>query len=276
MSADSPIAPDRIALVTGGATGLGQAIARGLHAAGWRVVIASRDPDRFVGAPTAASAAPTGDVGNPTAGIDRWRLDLTERRSVAALIARARAELPPLAIVVCNAGVWPRVRTVTPAGHELGLAVNHIGHAALVLGLAPHLAPGARVITIASGLHARGRFDWGDLTLARGFDPLAAYARAKLANVLFALALARRLPALRSNAIHPGVIRTALHGDRPPPGAITPAAAARGPLALALAPEHAATTGRYFDQLAPRRPAPVALDRATQDRLWALTEGWIR
>lgn len=250
-----------VAIVTGGASGIGREIARGLVAAGRRVIVASRDPARALRGADAIAA-------------EAWPLDLADLASVRAFAARARAELPAIAIVVCNAGVWPRRRIVTAAGHELGLAVGHIGHAALVRGLEPHLAPGTRVVVLASGLHVRGRLDWDDLALARGFDPLAAYARGKLANVMFALALARRAPQLRANAIHPGVARTALH-DRPPGNAISAAAAARGPLRLALAAEHAATTGRYFDQLAPRRPSPIALDRAGQDRLWTLTERWI-
>lgn len=253
-----------IALVTGGSAGLGKEIARGLAAGGHRVVIASRDPARALrGADALAIDA-----------ADAWPLDLADLTSVRAVAARAARELPPIDVLILDAGVWPRRRIVTAAGLELGFAVNHVGHAALALGLVPHLRAGARVVTIASGLHARGRLAWDDPTFARDFDPLDAYARAKLANVLFALAFARRHPTLRSNAIHPGVIRTALH-ERPPASAITAAAAARGPLHLALAPEHAATTGRYFDQRTPRRPSPIALDRATQDRLWSLTESLI-
>jgi NAD(P)-dependent dehydrogenase (short-subunit alcohol dehydrogenase family) len=116
----------------------------------------------------------------------------------------------------------------------------------------------------------------GRLALARGFDARAAYAQAKLANVMYALTLARRQPRWRVNAVHPGVVRTAQHGDRVPPQAIAPSVAARALRALVLDPRHATTTGRYFDQLTARRPAPLALDRPSQDRLWALTEALIR
>lgn len=259
--------PDpRIALVTGGSAGIGKELARGLAATGLRVIVASRDPQRALRGPGALGLDPA----------DAWPLDLADLASVRAAAARARRELPPIDVLVLCAGIWPRRRTLARSGVELGFAVNHVGHAALALALVPHLAPAARVVTLASGLHARARIDWDDPTFARDFDPLESYARSKLANVLFALAFARRHPALRSNAVHPGVVRTALHGDRPPPGAITPAAAARGPLHLALAAEHAATTGRYFDQRTSRRPSPIALDRATQDRLWSLTETLIR
>lgn len=265
-----------LAIVTGASAGIGQAIARGLLDAGHRVVIASRDPGRFVDVPTASVGAPTGSVGTPTRRIERWPLDLADLASVRAFANRVRTELPAPAVLVCNAGIWPRRRQLNGAGLELGFAVNHVGHAALALALEPHLAAGARVVTLASGLHAAGRIAWDDPTFARDFADPAAYAQSKLANVMFSLAFARRFPRLRSNAIHPGLVRTALHGERPPASAITASAAARGPLRLAWAAEHATTTGRYFDQLVSRRPSALALDRASQDRLWSLTEVLIR
>ncbi|MEZ4402740.1 MAG: SDR family NAD(P)-dependent oxidoreductase [Kofleriaceae bacterium] len=243
------------ALVTGGASGIGLAIVAGLARARWRVVVASRDPSRG---------------GSPSQAGEPWSVDLSEIRTVRALAARVRRELPPLDAVVACAGVWPARRIVTAAGLELGWAVNHVGHAALVDALGPALAPAARIVVLSSGLHAGARIHWDDPSLARGFDARAAYGQSKLANLMYALALARRQPTWRVNAIHPGVAQTGLHAS-PPAGAISPAAAAKGPLALLLDPRHAATTGRYFDQLSVRRPAPHALDRASQERLWGMT-----
>ncbi|MBK9029851.1 MAG: SDR family NAD(P)-dependent oxidoreductase [Myxococcales bacterium] len=255
-------------LITGGSAGLGRALAGALVADGWRVIIASRAPERGLGAVGALPAL--GDRAQA------WALDLSDLASVAELTRRVARERIALAAVVANAGVWPQRRVVTRAGLELGFAVGHVGHAALIDGLAPALGDGARVVIVASGLHVHGRIAWDDPSLARGFDPRAAYAQTKLANVMYALALARRQPRWRVNAIHPGVVRTALHGDRPPAQAIAPAVAARGLRALLVDPRHAATTGRYFDQLTPRRPAPLALDRPSQDRLWAMTEALSR
>lgn len=246
-------------VVTGGSAGIGRAVAAALVAAGHPVIIASRHPER--------ARLP---------GARLMPLDLTDRASIEGLAATVRAEDLKLAAVIANAGVWPTRRIVTRAGHELGLAVAHVGHAALIDRLAPALEDGARIVVVASGLHARGRIAWDDLAAARGFDPLAAYAQAKLANVMYALTLARRRPTWRVNAVHPGIVRTALHGERVPPRAIAPEIAARAIVALAIDPRHAATTGRYFDQTTARRPAPHALDRASQDRLWSITEAMIR
>lgn len=254
-------------LVTGGSAGLGRALAGALVDEGCRVVIASRDPARGLAA--------SGDLPALGPRAEAWPLDLGDLGSVAELGRRVARERLALTAVVANAGVWPRRRIVTAAGLELGFAINHVGHAALIDALAPALGDGARVVVVASGLHQHGRIAWDDLALARGFDARAAYAQSKLANVMYALALARRQPRWRVNAIHPGVVRTALHGDRVPPQAIAPAVAARSLRALVLDPRHAAATGRYFDQLTARRPAPLALDRPSQDRLWALTEALI-
>lgn len=255
-------------LITGGSAGIGRALAAAMVAAGWRVIIASRAPERGLAAQGDAPAL------GPRA--TAWPLDLTDLGSVAELGRRVAREQLALAAVVANAGVWPRRRIVTAAGLELGFAVNHVGHAALIDAVAPALGDGARVVVVASGLHQHGRIAWDDLALARGFDAHAAYAQAKLANVMYALALARRQPRWRVNAVHPGVVRTALHGDRAPAHAVAPAVAARALAALLLDARHATTTGRYFDQATARRPAPLALDRASQDRLWALTEALIR
>jgi NAD(P)-dependent dehydrogenase (short-subunit alcohol dehydrogenase family) len=192
-------------VVTGGSAGIGRAVAAALVAAGHPVIIASRHPER--------ARLP---------GARLMPLDLTDRASIEGLAATVRAEDLKLAAVIANAGVWPTRRIVTRAGHELGLAVAHVGHAALIDRLAPALDDGARVVVVASGLHARGRIAWDDLAAARGFDPMAAYAQAKLANVMYALALARRRPSWRVNAVHPGIVRTALHGERVPPRAIAP------------------------------------------------------
>lgn len=253
-----------VAIVTGGAGGLGLETARGLAAAGWRVIVGCRDARRA------------------TVG-EGWTLDLARLSTVRAFAARA-AELPRLDVVVCNAAVWPAARRRTADGHELAFGVNHLAHFVLVERLRPRLVASApaRVVVVASGLHARGHLDERELTGDSGgrrYDGVAAYAASKLANVQFALALARRLDGtgVTVNACHPGVVATGLLRHRPPGRwdrgpRLSPAQGARVPLHLARAPELAGVTGRYFDGLTPRRPAPAALDRAAQDRLWALSE----
>jgi NAD(P)-dependent dehydrogenase (short-subunit alcohol dehydrogenase family) len=253
------------AIVTGAAGGLGLEIARGLGAAGRRVIAGCRD------------------VTKATVG-EAWTLDLARLSSVRAFATRALAELPRIDVIVCNAAVWPHGRRRTADGFELALGVNHLAHVLLVGLLRQRLidsAP-ARVVVVSSGLHARGAIAWDDLQLERRYDGTAAYAQSKLANVMFALALARRLEGtgVTANACHPGVVATGLLRHQPPGRwdqgrALSAAQGARGPLHLALSPAVAATTGRYFDQREPRRPSPLALDRGSQDKLWTISEALV-
>jgi NAD(P)-dependent dehydrogenase (short-subunit alcohol dehydrogenase family) len=103
------------------------------------------------------------------------------------------------------------------------LGINHLGHFALTGLLLDHLAQspaGARVVTVSSVTHRRGAMDFDDLMWERGYRRAGAYARSKLANLLFAYELDRRLRAAGAKTIslaaHPGYARTSLSHDVPP------------------------------------------------------------
>jgi NAD(P)-dependent dehydrogenase (short-subunit alcohol dehydrogenase family) len=100
----------------------------------------------------------------------------------------------------------------TADGFELQFGTNHLGHFALTGRLAGLLAarPGSRVVTVSSGLAQRGRIDFGNLQGERKYRKWAAYSNAKLANLLFAFELGRRLPQVGSYAAHPGFAATNL------------------------------------------------------------------
>ncbi|HVV86047.1 MAG TPA: SDR family oxidoreductase [Kofleriaceae bacterium] len=282
-AASATPATPAIAIVTGGNGGIGLELVRGLARAGRRVILAGRDAR----ACEEAAAVVRREV-RDEARVVAWPLDLASLASVRAFAARARAELPRLDILVCNAGVWPGARRTTADGFELAFGVNHLGHFLLVRELEPLLrasAP-ARIVVLSSGLHVRGRMAWDDLQHARGrYRGTDAYAASKLANLLFTFALARRLAGtgVTANAAHPGLVKTRLGRELPEllmklsgPLLRTPARGAETPLFLALSPEVATVTGRYFDDRKPRKPSPVALDRASQERLWSISEQLVR
>jgi NAD(P)-dependent dehydrogenase (short-subunit alcohol dehydrogenase family) len=110
--------------------------------------------------------------------------------------------------LICNAGIMAAPETRVGDGWESQFAVNHLGHYALVNLLWPAIAPGARVILLASG---PGSITWDDPQFERGHDKWATYGRSKAANRLFAAELERRgAPGVRDLSVRPGYIFTPL------------------------------------------------------------------
>lgn len=271
-----PALTGKTALLTGATGGIGVELARGLVTAGARVVLACRDGERG----QALARELCGARRDDGAALVR-QVDLARLADVRELARWARAELPRLDVLVHNAAVWPRQRRHTAEGFELAFGVNHLAPFCLTAALLPLLRQSrARVVTVSSGMHGRGKLAWDDLMQAQGgFNDNRAYQQSKLANVMFALALARRSgAALTSNTLHPGVVRTALTREypelwkAPPPGQTTAPAAAAAVLRLAADPQLARISGRYFNGDREQTPARAALATADQDRLWALSE----
>ncbi|MFI2644046.1 SDR family NAD(P)-dependent oxidoreductase [Streptomyces sp. NPDC018610] len=191
----------KLALVTGGYSGLGLETTRALTAAGARVVVPARRPD-------AAREALAGVDG---AEVDE--LDLGDLESVRAFAERFLASGRALDIVIGNAGIMACPETRVGPGWEAQFATNHLGHFALVNRLWPAIEPGgARVVSVSSRGHQLSGVRWDDVHWRQGYDKWRAYGQAKTANVLFAVhldALARDR-GVRAFALHPGGIITPL------------------------------------------------------------------
>ena len=207
-TADMPDLTGRRAVVTGATSGLGEVTAVELARRGAQVVLTARDAAR------GGRARETVLRAAPGASVEVAALDLADLESVRSFAAEQATE--PLDLLVNNAGVMavPARRTVD--GFELQMATNHLGPFALTGLLLPALLrrPGARVVTVSSFVHWFGSLDFGDLMSERSYDPWQAYARTKLANLLFMRELARRSGDagldLVSTAAHPGYARTNL------------------------------------------------------------------
>ncbi|MDJ1133902.1 SDR family NAD(P)-dependent oxidoreductase [Streptomyces iconiensis] len=211
-----PAAGGRTFLVTGGNAGIGYFVAEQLAGTGATVVLGSRDAVKA----EAALASIRARV--PGAAVRHLRLDLAELGSLKASVDALG--LDRLDGVVHNAGVAldHPPRQETKDGHELMFGVNHLGHFALTAWLAPLLeaAGSARIVTTGSFAAKSERLDLDDLQNVRDYDPERTYGRSKLAQILFALELDRRLRAAGSTALsviaHPGGALDGLTPSRPP------------------------------------------------------------
>ena len=197
----------RTALITGANSGLGLETARALAAKGARVVMACRNQSK---AEAACQKLTPGNGGE----LIPLELDLADLASVRRGATEVAERWGGLDLLINNAGLMAPPRQLSAQGFELQFAVNHLGHFALTQQLLPLLRQGARVVHVSSGASYFGRIAFDDLQGEQRYDAWAAYAQSKLANVMTALELQRRLngqgAAVLSIAAHPGLARTNL------------------------------------------------------------------
>ena len=190
----------KLAIVTGGYSGLGLETTKALARAGAHVVVPARRPD--------AAREILGDL----AEVDE--LDLGSLDSVEAFAGRFLASGRPVDIVIDNAAIMASPETRVGPGWEAQFATNHLGHFALVNRLWPAIAAdgGGRVVSVSSTGHRRSDIRWDDLEFRQGYDKWEAYGQAKTANVLFAVQLDAlgKESGVRAFALHPGGIMTPL------------------------------------------------------------------
>lgn len=261
----------RTVLVTGATSGIGRETAAQLASMGARVFVHGRTPESAGRTVRELEDA----VGNGL--LEPISADLASLSAVRGLAEEVGRRTEHLHVLVNNAGVYMPHRTLTPDGNETTFAVNHLASFAVTLllsGLLEDSAP-ARVITVSSVVHFRGRIPLEDPAYSACYDASAAYADSKLANILFAFEAAGRMASagVTSNALHPGVIDTKLlRTGFPGSNGASPAAGASTPVYLAASPEVEDVTGRYFVNRHPAQPAPAALDHDLRERLWAVSE----
>jgi NAD(P)-dependent dehydrogenase (short-subunit alcohol dehydrogenase family) len=190
-------------LITGGTSGIGRATAEQMAKAGARVILLGRDGAKALQVKTEMEQA------IPGACVDYVLADLSDPKSVKQALGELRHKIKRLDVLVNNAG-GPRVRFEETGGVEKTFGSNHLGHFQLTLGLVPKLAPDARIISIASGLHRNAEGDVAEFAHPKQFDPMRAYANAKLSQIYFTEELARRLASTNITvvAMDPGPTKT--------------------------------------------------------------------
>lgn len=273
----------RVAVVTGGNSGIGKETAVGLAALGARVVISARDE----GKGTAAVEEIRTRAGRGTAEV--LPLDLASFATVRDFAAVVAAACDRVDVLVLNAGIILAERHVTVDGHEAMFQTNHLGHFLLTGLLRDRLVASgdARVVVVASDAHrwVRGGLPFDDLESERRYRALRTYGRTKLMNILFARELARRWrdTGVTANAVHPGFVASnfAREGDTGflgnvatvlgRPFARSPEQGARTSLYVASAPELDGVTGRYFASSKLAATTAAARDDDAARRLWDIS-----
>jgi NAD(P)-dependent dehydrogenase (short-subunit alcohol dehydrogenase family) len=220
QASDIPSLSEKRVLITGANSGIGYYAALKLARKGAHIIFACRDQRR------GEAAIARMEADSPGLRTELAILDLASLTSIRHFAAAELAQHRPLHLLINNAGVMaPPRRMETVDGFELQFGTNVLGHFALTALLMPALQQAAaesfvdgagrpRVVTIASIAHKRGRIRFDDLQSARNYSPMGAYQQSKLANLLVAFELDRRLRAASSRimsvAAHPGVANTNL------------------------------------------------------------------
>lgn len=270
----------RTFLVTGANTGIGKETARDLAGRGARVVVAGRSEEKS----RAAIREIADDTGNTD--LDYVPLDLGDLASVRAAAATFLAAGEPLHVLVNNAGLAGK-RGITASGFELAFGTNHLGTFLLTELLREHIVasgPG-RIVNVASTAHYQAKgIDWEAVrrpTVTR--TGLREYAVSKLANVLHARELGRRLEGtgVTTYSLHPGAIASDVWREVPPGLRQVlkifmkdTTQGARTTLYCATSPDLAGETGGYYDNRRAKEPAKVVTDELAAE-LWERSEAWV-
>lgn len=266
----------KVVLITGATSGIGRATARGLAKMGASLILVGRSNDRL--------AATRDGLAPPAAGSETTllRADLSSMNEVRGLAAEIRERTTRLDVLINNAGTIVGPRRLTVDGHEYTFALDHLSPFLLTHLLTDLLRSSApsRVITVSSSAHYAGSIHFDDLMLERGYSAFKAYSQAKLANVLFAYELARRMQGtgVTSNCVHPGSVRTHFGNEASGllhlglvvvrPFELSPEQGARTSIYLASSPEVEGVTGRYFVRGRAHRSSPASYDEDAARRLW--------
>ena len=274
----------RTVVITGGNSGIGLETCVGLAAAGARVVMGCRN--------TAKAESAVAEVrrrsGNDA--VESRAVDLADLRAVESF-ASDLADLDRVDVLINNAGLILDDRTETAQGFEGTFGTNHLGHFHLTRLLLPqlHAAPAGRVVVVASEAHrwAPQGVQLADVNRTAKYSGWMVYGQSKLANILFARALSRRLEGsgVVAHSLHPGSVTTNFGKEGDLGNAfsqqlmkvseyvlISPEKGARTSIHVASSPDAATTSGDYWTRCRRRKAAPWGRDDVAAEALWTASE----
>ena len=267
----------KIYLVTGATAGIGKVTASALAGQGAQLVVHGRNKAKTEETIQEIKAS----TGNQQ--VSYLLADFSDLDQVRTLAKNFQDRYQHLHLLVNNAGGFFNKRTPTPYGVELTFLVNHLAPfllTNLLLDTLKNSAP-SRIINVSSEAHRQDQMDFENLDFKKGYFGIKAYARSKLANILFTYQLARRLvgTGVTVNALHPGHIATDIwktnfgligHALKRIMGlfSLTPEEGAENSIFLAASPTLEGVNGKYFIKNEPAQSSPVSYDEETARRLW--------
>jgi NAD(P)-dependent dehydrogenase (short-subunit alcohol dehydrogenase family) len=271
---------NKICLITGATSGIGQAAALALAKMGATVAVVGRSEERA----QATVAKIKKETGNQNA--EYLLADLSVQSQVRKLAKNFKSRYKRLDVLVNDAGAIFLRRELSADGIEMTFAVNHLAYfllTNLLLDTLKASAP-ARVVNVASNSHLGQHLDFDNLQLKRGYNPMRAYGCSKLCNLYFTYELARRLggTGVTVNAMHPGFVATNMGTNNGRLvrlflplihlNSLTPEQGARTVVYLASSPDVETVTGKYFVREREVASDPVSYDQAAARRLWEVSE----
>jgi retinol dehydrogenase 14 len=269
---------EKIAVVTGGNSGMGKATVAALADQGIHVVMLCRNKER-------------GEIAleelnkKEDRSISLMQCDLGNMEDIRRFTEDFKKQYQRVDILVNNAGVISLKRRKTLDGLEEQFGVNHIGHFLLTLRLIDLMERGSRIVVVASGAHKVGKIHFDDINLDKGFDVIKAYSQSKLANILFTRELADRLNSsgITVNCCHPGAVATSMGVDRNSGFGktitgllkyvfLTPEEGAHTAIYLATSQEVENVTGKYYYLCKMAKTSKAAKSKIAAKRLFELSE----
>jgi NAD(P)-dependent dehydrogenase (short-subunit alcohol dehydrogenase family) len=270
----------KICMVTGATDGIGKVTARELAKLGATMIVIGRNRakgERVISEIKAVS-------GNPN--VDLMVADLSSQAQLRQMAADFRRKYSRLHVLVNNVGAVFTGYRRTVDGIEMTWALNHLSYfllTNLLLDVLQASAP-ARVVNVSSVAHEGGKIAFDNLQGEKWYNGWLAYARSKLANILFTRELAKRLAGtgVTANVLHPGIVASRIAYNNGPllrcimtltrPFTLSVERGAQTSVYLAASPDVEGVTGKYFENCKIVRSSSVSYDEVLAQLLWDVSE----
>lgn len=273
---------NKLAIVTGANSGMGMATVEALSDEGAKVIMLCRNEKRGMEGFKKL-------MEKKDRQIELMLCDLGDYSSIRSFASQVKEKYKRIDILVNNAGFISLDRQETKEGLERQFGINHIGHFLLTTELLDLMGEGSRIVVVASGAHKAGKIHFDDINLKRGYNVVRAYSQSKLANVLFAKELSKRLKdrGITVNCCHPGAVATNMGVSRETgfgktitgllkPFFQTPAEGARTAIFLATDESVKDISGEYFYRCKIAKSSRWSNDPELAKKLYEFSEALVK